>query len=306
MVKFIREYQQRILLISILCCFGSLGLVWHYGLNLGLEFTGGVEVELSTKEPASVEQMNTALNQTQGTITSFGSSTDFLIKFHKHEDLDETVVKEQFIQVLSEHGIQAEITRIDIVGSEFSEGMLDQAITALFVAFLSITCYIAIRFEIRLAISAILALLFDPIIILGAFAYFRWTFDAPTLAGLLAVIGYSINDTIVVFDRVRENFQRSENADSETLFFDSIEQTLGRTIITSMLTFMVVLALLIFGTEVLRGFSLALAIGIVVGTFSSIIVAGPIALRLGVKREHLFPPEEPEVISDNIDVEKHF
>jgi preprotein translocase subunit SecF len=176
--------------------------------------------------------------------------------------------------------------------------MFEQSITALLVAFLAITFYIAIRFEMRLALSALLALLFDPIIILGSFSFFQWTFDAATLAGLLAVIGYSINDTIVVFDRVRENFQRID-ADSETIFYTSIEQTMKRTLITSLLTFMVVLALLIVGTASLQGFSLALAIGIVIGTFSSIIVAGPLALLMGIKKEHLFPIEDKDDVNES-------
>jgi preprotein translocase subunit SecF len=293
MIHWIKLYQRKILLGALISALFAVSLVVQYGLNLGLEFTGGVEIEIALEQPEPIDRIIRLIPWPKATVSTFGSSSQFLIKLKHEHDLDEKAVKKELISLLAEQGIHGEIKRIDIVGSEFSTSMIDQSFTALSMALLAITLYIALRFEIRLAVSALLALLFDPIIILGSFAFFQWTFDAPTLAGLLAVIGYSINDTIVVFDRVRENFQQLD-VDSETVFFTSIDQTLGRTLITSLLTLMVVVALLIFGTEILRGFSLALVIGIVVGTCSSIIVAGPLALLLGIKKEHLFPPEDQD------------
>lgn len=298
MIQSIKKNKKLILLLSFFSCLVSLGVLCVYGLNLGLEFTGGVEIEISLDQQVSIERLASIVNRPKATVTNFGSSLEFLIKIPELTDIDEMTFKKQLISSLSNIGVVGQIDRLDIVGSEFSEAMFEQSITALLVAFLAITFYIAIRFEMRLALSALLALLFDPIIILGSFSFFQWTFDAATLAGLLAVIGYSINDTIVVFDRVRENFQRID-ADSETIFYTSIEQTMKRTIITSLLTFMVVLALLIVGTASLQGFSLALAIGIVVGTFSSIIVAGPLALLMGIKKEHLFPIEDKDDVNES-------
>ncbi len=291
MIQFMKKNQRHILWMSLILSILCMGIILIKGLNLGLEFVGGIEIELTTTQSYQSENIKGALKMPVAIVVPFGSDKQFLIKIPHHVSIDETLLKDNLLKNLKGEEIKAEITRMDVVGSEFSASIYDQAITAIVFALVAMTLYIAIRFEWRLGLSAILALMHDPLIVLGLFALFQWTFDLPALAGLLAVIGYSINDTIVVFDRVRENFQRSDDS-SEDIFFNSIHQTLGRTMITSLLTFMVVLSLLIFGTEVLRGFSLALAIGIISGTYSSIAVAGPLSLLFGVKKEHLFPPVE--------------
>jgi SecD/SecF fusion protein len=293
-----RSYYKKVLIGAACLCSLSLMTIGIYRHNLGLEFTGGVEIEVSFNQPASRELISSLINIPKATVNAFGSSTQFLIKIPLVEDIDQEILEKTLISSFREAGLESRIDRIDRVGSEFSSTIVEQSVLALSMALIAITLYIAIRFEIRLALSALIALMFDPIIIMGMFSYFQWTFDVPALAGLLAVIGYSINDTIVVFDRVRENFQKIEG-NSNDVFFASLDQTMGRTLITSLLTLMVVVALLVFGTEILRGFSLALIIGIVVGTASSILVAGPLALCMGIKKEHLYPPEEPEELDSD-------
>ena len=221
-------------------------------------------------------------------ITSYGSAQDFLIRIPSNATMDGGILDTLTVS-LKDKGWDFRVQRFDHIGAEFSLTVLRQSITALSLAMVGILCYVAARFEWRLAVGSLIALFFDPLVILGTFATVQWVFDGPTLAGLLSVIGYSINDTIVVFDRFRENIEHSEDS-SESVFYHSLAQIFTRTMITSLLTFLVVLALLIFGTDVLRGFSLAFGIGIIIGTLSSVLIAGPVALALGVQRKHLFPP----------------
>lgn len=287
MISLLRSYRSHILISGMLLLLACLGSVLTFGLNLGLEFQGGMEVELYTPEINSVSKMRELIPIASAQITPYGSANDFLIKIPSAALLDVDASK-LITKALQDQQITYEVKRLDQIGAEFSAAVMHQSLTALVLAMVGILCYVAARFEWRLALGALIALFFDPIFILGAFALFQWVFDAPTLAGVLSVIGYSINDTIVVFDRFRENIEDSE-ATAEDVFYTSLEQIFTRTIITSMLTFLVVLALLIFGTDLLRGFSIAFAIGIIVGTLSSVLIAGPVALLLGAKKEYLFP-----------------
>lgn len=288
MIALLRHYQSYILATGLLLSAICLSLVGVYGLNLGLEFQGGLEVELYSPQIDSVSKMRELVTVSSAQITPYGSPHDFLIKIPSAALTDLDALK-TITAPLEAQGLSFEIKRFDQIGAEFSATVIRQSVTALVLAMVGILCYVAARFEWRLAVGALVALFFDPIFILGAFALFQWVFDAPTLAGVLSVIGYSINDTIVVFDRFRENIEHSEDS-AESVFYTSLEQIFTRTMITSMLTFLVVLALLIFGTDVLRGFSMAFAIGIIVGTLSSVLIAGPIALLLGARKEYLFPP----------------
>jgi preprotein translocase subunit SecF len=289
MIGLLRFYRHHILLSGLVFLLACLLSVYLYGINLGLEFQGGIEIELSSQAVSSVAEMRDLVALPQAQIIPYGSPHDFLIKIPASAVTTDTDLLKMLSDKWQAQKFPFEIHRFDKIGAEFSATIMNQSLIALSLAMLGILCYVAARFEWRLAVGALLALFFDPIVILGAFALFQWVFDPPALAGLLSVIGYSINDTIVVFDRFRENMEYSSSS-SEDVFYLSLEQIFKRTIITSMLTFLVVVALLIFGTEVLRGFALAFAIGIIVGTLSSVLIAGPIALMLGVRKEGLFPP----------------
>jgi len=193
------------------------------------------------------------------------------------------------LNALKVHQDKVELRRIEFVGAEVGENLAEQGTLAVVVALLAMMLYIAVRFEYRFGVSAAVALMHDPILILGIFSFFQFDFDLAVLAGILAVIGYSLNDTIVIYDRVRENFRKVRKGTPKEIMNLSINQTLSRTIMTSSLTLIVVLALYFIGGESLRGFSLALIIGIIVGTYSSIFVSGALALSMGLSRADLVP-----------------
>ena len=274
----------------------SLGFVFVMGLNFGLDFTGGTLLEVRLANDADVNKLRENLEGTdfsQAKITNYGSRKDVLIKIPNKNKLSNEVLAQRLEASLQ--GESAKVMRAEFVGSEVGSELAEQGFLAMMVAMLAILVYIAFRFEYRFALSSVLALLHDPIVILGFFAYFQIEFDLAALAAILAVIGYSLNDTIVVFDRVRENFKKMRNAKPATVINKSINQTLSRTIMTSFLTLLVVLALLLFGGDSLFSFSSALSIGVVMGTYSSIYIAGSIALALGVTKEDLLPKPKKEL-----------
>jgi preprotein translocase subunit SecF len=276
----LRKYT---VVLSSLAVLISIGIFLVKGLNYGIEFTGGAQVEAMFNAPVDLKVVSKLLqdNGYPGTKLQYiGSPVDVLIRFHEGKISEQSLLK--LAQVLhTHHGI---IKKTEYVGSEVGHKLADEGAVAVLVAILATMMYIAIRFEYRLAISAALGLTHDALIILGVFSFLQIEFDLATLASILAVIGYSLNDTIVVFDRLRENFKSMKNYTSEEIVNISLNQTLSRTIMTSFLTLLVVIALLLFGGESLFGFSLALFIGITVGTYSSIYVASAIALKLGLSR----------------------
>jgi len=280
LTKYTALFSITISIIAIAC------LAWK-GLNFGLDFTGGTQLEIRYTHPVDLDSVRSELEKAhiQGAkVTQFGSSRDILIKIANKKGMTEQQLGSQILEALNESGEQVELRRIEFVGAEVGEHLAEQGILAVLVAFLATLLYIAMRFEYRFGISAIVALLHDPILILGIFAFLQIDFDLATLAGILAVIGYSLNDTIVVFDRVRENFRKVRKSSPREIMNLSINQTLSRTIMTSALTLLVVVSLFVFGGESLHGFSLALIIGILIGTYSSIFVAGALAIYMGLSR----------------------
>lgn len=263
-----------------------LGLIIN-GLNLGLDFKGGAQVELHFPQSIDPHVVRVALSNADlgdVQVQTFGSSQDLLVKLG-----GEALKTQDLHDVLVNMMPEATITQIETIGPQVGEALVHRGLLAMVVCLLATMVYIALRFEYRFAFSAAVALIHDPVLILGVFAWFHIEFNLIALAALLTILGYSLNDTIVVYDRARENFRELRRSDTVEIMNISINQTLSRTIMTSGLTLIVVLALLFFGGEVLFGFSLALAIGIVIGTYSSIFVAGALAVALGLDKEHLMP-----------------
>lgn len=288
--------------VSVVLWLIAIGLLCTKGLNFGLDFTGGTQIEVRFKtavEPNDIRKQLEEAGFHGARVQHYGSTQDILIRIpnSKSADIEEqkkvaTNVKE----ALSPFEKDMEIRRTEFVGSEVGEQLFEQGGIAVLVAILATMAYISLRFEYRLAVSAAVGLIHDAILILGIFSLFGFEFDLATMASVLAVLGYSLNDTIVVFDRVRENFRKVRKGTPAEIMNLSINQTLSRTIMTSWLTLLVVLALLFFGSESLFGFSMAFFVGIIIGTFSSIYVSGALALWLGLTKTDLMP--KAKVVDD--------
>jgi preprotein translocase subunit SecF len=278
----------------------SLVFLGLQGLNFGLDFTGGTQLELRYAQPAAPEQIREQLRVAgfdDVRVAHFGSAQDILVRLANRQGITQQQLGEELFEVLNSTNAELSLRRIEFVGAEVGEHLAEQGALAVLVAVLATMLYIAMRFEYRFAISAAVALLHDPVLILGVFSAFQIEFDLAALAAMLAVIGYSLNDTIVVYDRIRENFRKLRKGSAYDMVNLSINQTLSRTIMTSVLTLLVVLALFIFGGETLHGFSTALMVGIVIGTYSSIFVAGGLALSMGLSKANLMPTPK---VTDNL------
>lgn len=280
-------------LFSIVLFVVSMAALIFHGLNFGLDFTGGTQITVQYPQTTDLNQVRTQLQNAgfnEAVVQAYGTSRDVLIRIPPQKQLSQQALKDRITETLS----GATVQQVEYIGPQVGKTLVTNGILAILVALLATMAYIAFRFEMRFAISAAVALIHDPILILGIFSFFHLTFDLIALAALLTVIGYSLNDTIVVYDRVRENFRRVRKGTPTEIMNASINQTLSRTIMTSGLTLLVVVALFIFGGQMLRGFSLALIIGIVIGTYSSIYVAGSLAIALGLDRNHLLPSARKE------------
>ena len=271
-------------LFSVIICLISLISLGIYGLQWGLDFTGGIQIEMSYPHAADIQSIRNTLYQhnfKDAQVVNYGSSQDVLITIAPRAQENPMDIVDNVIHYFPD----ASKKRVDIVGPQVGKELATKGVLAIVVSLLAIMIYVAMRFEYRLGFSAVVALIHDPILILGLFSFFHIEFDLKALAGLLAVIGYSLNDTIVVFDRVRENFVHMRRASPIEIMNASINQTLSRTIMTSFLTLLVVVALFIYGGETIRGFADTLIIGIIVGTYSSIYVAGALAVALGLDKK---------------------
>ena len=274
---------------SIILCTVCLGVVYQKGLHLGLDFTGGTQIEMHFKSPVNPVAIRTKLTQANfhhPVVQAYGSSRAVLIRLTPHST---QFSNKQLKQKLTTFIQKGTIARIEYIGPQVGKTMLTNGIIAILLSVIITMIYIALRFEYRFAISAALSLVHDPIVILGAFSFFQLEFDLIALAALLTILGYSLNDTIVVYDRIRENFNLNRKMPTDKVVDLSINQTLSRTIMTSGLTLLVVIALCLLGGATLQGFSIALIIGIVVGTYSSIYVAGALAVVMGLHRDALLP-----------------
>ena len=288
------------MIISAILLLLSVGSLATKGLNFGLDFTGGTLLEVSYQQPADIQKIRSQLEGSGfpgSTVQNFGSETEVLIRMS--EAYRDTLGAE-VLEALRANGDanEVELRRSEFVGSQVGEELRDQGGLALLMALFVVMLYVAFRFQFKFSVGAVLALFHDVVIILGLFSLFQWDFDLTVFAALLAVIGYSLNDTIVVADRIRENFRIVRKGDSVEVINISLNQTLGRTIMTSLTTALVLLALMFLGGELIHNFALGLLIGVIVGTYSSIYVAANILLMMNISREDLIPVELEEEIDD--------
>jgi preprotein translocase subunit SecF len=281
------------LVISAILLVLSLASLGLQGLKLGIDFTGGTIIELQNDKPIILNSVRKNLN-TQGfddfTVAHFGSSNEILINLKPTDKSSATLSSE----VLSILGDTYQMRRIEFVGPKVGEELTNDGGLAMLYALIGILIYVAFRFEYRFAIGSVVALIHDVIITLGFFSITQIQFDLTVLAAVLAIIGYSLNDTVVVFDRVRENFLTTRKSDSEIIVNDALNQTLSRTLMTSITTLLVLIALFVFGGEIIKGFSIALIIGVIIGTYSSIYVASNTILLMNITKEDLLPSEKEQ------------
>jgi len=260
------------------------------GLTLGLDFTGGTQIEVAYSSAVNLQDVRDSLQKVgftdgQSKVISYGSSKDVLVSIAPRSGANQSELVEKVMGALK----GAKKQRVEFIGPQVGKELATKGALAIIVSMLATMLYIAMRFEYRFAVSSVVALIHDPLLILGVFSFFQIEFDLKALAALLAVIGYSLNDTIVVFDRVRENFRKLRKTNPIEVMNISINQTLSRTVMTSALTLFVVVALFLYGGESIHGFALALMIGIIIGTYSSIYVAGALAVVMGLNRKDLLP-----------------
>jgi preprotein translocase subunit SecF len=261
-------------------------------LNWGLDFTGGTLIEVGYPDAANLDEIRHELDAASfgdAIVQNFGSSQDVLIRLAPREGVKSAEVGDQVMLALRATGKNVDMRRIEFVGPNVGEELTEQGGLAMLTALICILIYVAMRFEWRFALGSVSALAHDVIITLGLFSFLQLEFDLTILAAVLAVIGYSLNDTIVVSDRIRENFRKIRKAESEEIINISLTQTLNRTIITSVTTILVLLALFFVGGALIHGFSTALLFGVVIGTYSSIYISSSVALLLGISKEDLIP-----------------
>ena len=280
----------------------SISTLSYQGLNLGIDFTGGTLVEVGYPEAVNLDKLRQSFSDSEFNdvaIQYFGSAKEILIRMPPQQGLNSADVSSKLLDLLSSNNFSAEMRRVEFVGPQVGEELREDGGLAMLYALLCIMVYIAFRFQMRFSVGAVSALIHDVIITLGFFSITRFNFDLTILAALLAVIGYSLNDTIVVFDRVRENFRKIRDKTPVEVFNISLNQTLSRTLMTSFTTLLVLIALFLLGGEIIHGFSMALIFGVLIGTYSSIYIASPVTLTLGIKKEDLMPVKKEGVDLEN-------
>ena len=262
------------------------------GLNYGIDFTGGTIVEVGYGQEADLTKVRSILTQSEfnnAIVQYYGAATDVLVRIPPQEGLNSVDISNKLIELLDTGDQSIEIRRVEFVGPQVGGELREDGGLAMIYALLGILLYVAIRFQTRFAIGAVVATVHDVIITVGFFVITRMEFDLTVLAAVLAVIGYSLNDTVVVFDRIRENFHKLRKATPVEVMNVSLNETLSRTIMTGLTTLLVLIALFFFGGETLLGFSAALIVGILIGTYSSVYIASPVTLALGVSKQDLMP-----------------
>ncbi len=289
--------------ISLITFIISIVFLSFKGLNLGVDFTGGTLMEVSYSHPADIDKIREVMDKIDlkdTTVQNFGTSKDVLIRLPIRQDLSIAQLSEKVSAALIESDKDTKIQRVESVGSQVGEELYANGALALLLVCFGIIAYLALRFEWRFAVAAVIANMHDVIIILGFFAFFQWEFNLTVLAAILAVLGYSVNESVVVFDRVRENFKKMRKANVVEVIDNAITRTMSRTVITHLMTQTMVCSMLFFGGETLHNFALALTIGILFGIYSSVLVACPVAMWLGVSQRNLGQDQPKEDTSQEI------
>ena len=289
--------------ISLITFILAIIFLLAKGLNLGVDFTGGTLMEVSYTHPADIDKIRQVMDKIElkdATVQNFGTSKDVLIRLPLRQELSIAQLSEKVSAALIESDKDTKIQRVESVGSQVGEELYSNGALALLLVCFGIIAYLALRFEWRFAIAAIIANMHDVIIILGFFAFFQWEFNLTVLAAILAVLGYSVNESVVVFDRVRENFRKMRKSSVVEVIDNAITRTMSRTVITHLMTQTMVCSMLFFGGETLNNFSLALTIGILFGIYSSVLVACPVAMWLGVSHRNLIQDQPKENQSPEI------
>ena len=292
-IDFMGKRRIAIVLSAVLLVIAIASLVTR-GLNFGIDFTGGTLIEVGYPEAVELEGIRNALAESGfdgAQVQHFGSSRDVLVRIAPQAEKESVQLGEDALTALRQENSAMEMRRVEFVGPQVGEELTEQGALAMIYALIGILIYIMVRFQWRFAPGAVIALVHDVLIIIGFFAFFQFDFDLTVLAALLAVIGYSLNDTIVVFDRIRENFRKMRKGTPVDIVNASLNQTLSRTLMTSITTLLVLFSLFVFGGEVIHVFALALILGVLVGTYSSIYVASTATLALGVSKDDLVKPK---------------
>ena len=287
------QYSKPAMWLSILLIVGSVVTLSINWLNWGLDFTGGTVIEVGFEQPANLPEVRKTLADADfpdAIVQHFGSTHEVMVRLAPREGVKGEVIGNSVLDALQNASLgQVDMRRIEFVGPNVGDELAEDGGLAILLALVCILIYVSARFEWRLALGSVLALAHDIILTLGVFSFFKIEFDLTVLAALLAVIGYSLNDTIVVFDRIRENFRLLATATPVNVVDQSLTQTLSRTLITSGTTIFVLISLFVVGGALIHGFATALLIGVIVGTYSSIYVASALAIKLGISRDHMIP-----------------
>jgi preprotein translocase subunit SecF len=278
--------------ISVLTFIAAVYFLIARGLNFGVDFTGGTVLEVNFGQPAKIERIREAvekLGYRDVAVQNFGTSQDVMIRLPLRKEKSDAKHDEVVMPVLKAIDASASLRRVEFVGPQVGRELIENGALALFFVSLGIVIYLWFRFEWKFGVAAIIANLHDVVIILGFFAFFQWDFSLTVLAAVLAILGYSVNESVVVFDRIRENFRKMRKSTVPEIIDNAITRTMSRTVITHFSTQLAVLAMLLFGGETLHYFALALTIGILFGIYSSVLVASPLVMWLGISREDLMP-----------------
>lgn len=299
-IDFMGRRHIAIIISSVLLAL-ALGSLLIRGLNFGIDFTGGTLIEVGYQGPADLGEIRAVLEENgyvQAQVQHFGTSRDVLIRIPPSDEKADVKLSDDILAVLQGSTADVEMRRVEFVGPQVGEELTEQGGLAIIYALIGILIYIMLRFHARFAPGAVAALVHDVLIVIGVFSALQVDFDLTVLAALLAVIGYSLNDTIVVFDRIRETFRKMRKGTPLQIINASINQTLARTLMTSITTLLVLVMLYVFGGEAIHSFSMALILGVVVGTYSSIYIASTTALALGISKQDLMPASKDENAQD--------
>jgi len=301
MINFMNK-RKLALIFSFLLLIISIGSLATKGLNLGIDFTGGYLIEVGYQDDVNLDQVRTALADAEfsdAQVQNFGSSKDIIVRIAPRENINKATIGDNILSVLKTTSEQeVSMRRLEFVGPQIGDELRDDGGIALLVALGGILIYISLRFQLKSAVGAILALVHDVVITIGIFSLLEMEFDLSVLASILAVIGYSLNDTVVVLDRIRETFRNVRKMTSEDILNISINQTLSRTLVTSLTTLLVLFALFFFGGEIIHGFAFALIIGVIIGTYSSIYIASSTLMMMNIHKQDFLVIAKEEIVDD--------